>query len=1068
MKSSLARIGFFLLITLEFAFGGLTGKIAGTIKDAETDEMLSGVNVYLEGTTLGAASDADGYYVILNVPPGTYTLVASMIGYERTEITNIRVAIDLTTTLNLELYSTVLGLGEVTVVAERPVIAPDVSASQVNIQAETIMQMPVISVTEVIGLQAGIEGLEIRGSESYQNLFIVDGLLLTDERRNLPYTAISLSSVKEIQIQTGGFNAEYGNVRSGVINVITKEGDRKRYSGTATVRYNPPTPKHFGPSIFDPNTYATRPFLDDDVCWTGTTSGAWDKYQQRQYRQFKGWNATAEALIADQDPTNDLSPTALQRLWKWEKRRQGDIDIPDYTIDMGFGGPIPIIGPKLGNLRFYLSARSEQEAFIYPLSRDSYNENMTQLKLTSDIGQSMKLTVSGLYGEIHSVSPAQWTTPPEGNYFRSVYGLASDVLGDSPNDMVYMPGYYNPMAIYRTVLGAHFSHILSDRTYYDVSVQYMFNQYYTDRTADRDTTRKYEIVPDYYYADEAPYGYYAEILDSFTDGMRMGGWMGFSWDRSRNSTFTFKSDLTSQINPVNQVKTGFHLVYNAQRINSANLSAKDTWTYFLEWERFPYRVSAYLQDKIEIKEFIANLGLRLDHSNANGTWYDLEPYDDLLTRGKGDKIDELATKTENEGLWYLSPRLGISYPIMVNSKLYFNYGHFRQSAQNSYRFRLNRKQSGAIYQIGDPDLPPSKTVAYELGFEQNILDMYLLRIAGYYKDVTEQPSWSRYLTKNRNVDVYRAMSDSYEDIRGLELTLEKRTGGLITGFINYTYSVSSSGYFGYRNYYQDLTEQLDDIALNPDQSKPHPIPYLRLNLNIHIPTTFGPRFLGLYPIGGWNANFLGNWRAGSYFTYNPQLLPGIVDNVQWTDYYNADLRFSKTVQIYRAQVQLFVDISNLFNFKTFSDAGFAGSEDRDQYMASLHLPFEEGAEHGDDQPGDYRKHGVDFAPIETVGDLSRVVPISRVIYYNTSGEEYLDANGNSVWDTGETFTDLNENGSYDGPGTYWQYKEESWGLVDEGYLDQVLEDRAYIDMPNFTYFTFLNPRQITVGIKVNF
>jgi len=79
---------------------GQTGKIAGTISDAKTGEALIGVNVYLENKNIGAASDEKGYYVILNIPPGEYTLIASMIGYRSMKVTNIRVAVDRTTNYN--------------------------------------------------------------------------------------------------------------------------------------------------------------------------------------------------------------------------------------------------------------------------------------------------------------------------------------------------------------------------------------------------------------------------------------------------------------------------------------------------------------------------------------------------------------------------------------------------------------------------------------------------------------------------------------------------------------------------------------------------------------------------------------------------------------------------------------------------------------------------------------------------------------------------------------------------------------------------------------------------------
>jgi len=370
-----------LILILLFAIcavlqAGTTGKIAGVVKDAANGEPLPGVNVFLEGTTLGAATDENGFYYIINVPPGDYTLKIDYIGYAEHQVTDVVVKIDLTTNVNISLKSEIL-LGEtVTVVAERPVVTRDISNSQMNVEAKVIETMPVQTVDQVLTLQAGVEygsrGLIIRGGGANQTVFMIDGLSQNDERSNYPYTAVSLSSVEEVQLQTGGFNAEYGQARSGIVNVVTKEGGRKQYNGTVTVRISPPAKKHFGPSIYDPYSFFNRPYFDPDVMWAGTHSGAWDSYMQRQYPSFHGWIAESEALLADDDPSNDLTPEGALRVFEWYRRRQGDIKKPDYVIDMGFGGPMPLISNNLGNLRFFLSYFKEQDMFVFPLSRDAY------------------------------------------------------------------------------------------------------------------------------------------------------------------------------------------------------------------------------------------------------------------------------------------------------------------------------------------------------------------------------------------------------------------------------------------------------------------------------------------------------------------------------------------------------------------------------------------------------------------------------------------------------------------------------------------------------------------------
>ena len=190
---------------------------------------------------------------------------------------------------------------------------------------------------------------------------MVDGLVLNDERTSEPTTGIPLSAIQDISLQTGGFGAEYRNARSGVINVVTREGSKEKYSGTFSFRRSPAGQKHFGMSPYEAESFWFKPYLDDEVCWTGTNNGSWDQYQQRQYPAFDGWNSVSEQTLADDNPDNDLTPSGAKKLFSWEHRKQGAIQLPDFNIDAGFGGPVPFVSSKLGNLRFYFSTRQEQE-----------------------------------------------------------------------------------------------------------------------------------------------------------------------------------------------------------------------------------------------------------------------------------------------------------------------------------------------------------------------------------------------------------------------------------------------------------------------------------------------------------------------------------------------------------------------------------------------------------------------------------------------------------------------------------------------------------------------------------
>ena len=315
-----SRKALFFLVMLSMvtisAFGQ-SGKISGRVTD-QSNQPLPGVNIVLVGSVQGSVSDSEGFYTILNVVPGTYDVRATFIGFTPQTVSTVRVNIDQTSTVNFSLTEETVGLDEVFVTAEAPVVQADVSNSQLNVSAEEIEALPVSSVSSVVGLQAGIQGLSVRGSGTSELSFSLNGLTLRDERDNTPYTNISLASVQEVQVQTGGFNAEYGNVRSGVVNVITKEGSADRYEVDAIMRYSAPANKHFGPLANDPDSYWIRPYIDPDVAYTGTTSGGWDEATQSQYPEFAGWISVADELQQDDNPDNDLSPEALLQAFKWQ------------------------------------------------------------------------------------------------------------------------------------------------------------------------------------------------------------------------------------------------------------------------------------------------------------------------------------------------------------------------------------------------------------------------------------------------------------------------------------------------------------------------------------------------------------------------------------------------------------------------------------------------------------------------------------------------------------------------------------------------------------------------------
>jgi outer membrane receptor for ferrienterochelin and colicin len=211
-------------------FSGTTGKIAGQIIDKANGEPLIGVNVILQGTTMGATTDLDGYYLILNLPPGKYNVQFLYIGYREVITSGINVNVDLTTTLNMEMETETMELEEaIQVVAEREMVQRDLTSSQSTVTAEDITSIPTEQFEEVLQLQAGVTrgdngSIHIRGGRSSEVGYWVDGVSVTDSYDNSNGVEIENNAVQSLQVISGTFNAEYGQSMSGIINIVTKDG----------------------------------------------------------------------------------------------------------------------------------------------------------------------------------------------------------------------------------------------------------------------------------------------------------------------------------------------------------------------------------------------------------------------------------------------------------------------------------------------------------------------------------------------------------------------------------------------------------------------------------------------------------------------------------------------------------------------------------------------------------------------------------------------------------------------------------------------------------------------------
>ena len=995
VKKLISRI-ILLLIIFPFMLVnvyGINSKITGKVTDVETGEPLVGVNVIIVGTTMGAATDIEGDFLILNVPSGNYTVKASMIGFTTVTQTDVLVSTGRSIIVNFDLSLALIEGEEVVVVAERDYIKHDVSSSEVSATAEEIVSLPMAtSVQDFLKVQAGIEDDLVRGGGIDQTGFVLDGMPMNDNYSNKPLIPINLSSIKEVSMITGGFNAEYGNIRSGLIQITTKDADIENYHGSADFRYTPSYQKHSGPSYFSDDHFYLRSYLDPDVAFDGTESGAWDEYTQQQNIKFEGWNRIAEKLANDENPDNDLTPEQLRDLFRYENALNGSekygqnireyANKPDYFLDMSFGGPVPFISKELGGLSFFSSFTSQRKMFALPTARDYYGEDNLFLKFSSQLSSSMKLRVQGSLSKIQTVANNSGGSLEFNMYLDDEL----DILGlGTNNSLMYNPDRLTKLDIDRSLLGISFDHVLSPKTFYTIRYSVAGFQNSSVLPPARDTSTVAYFGVDslgnpFGPIDHVPYGQLEPGLDRsdlVSTGFSTSNGTGQEYhDQSYGSTHNFRFDLTSQVSKEHQIKTGVEFniddMYGRYELN---------WNFepdnnrLAEWNVSPIRASAYVQDKIEFEGFIANVGVRLDYSNPNTTWFNSDhPYSPIFSAYYRDVILTESPKSEVSDQFKISPRLGISHPINEYAKLYFNYGHFYSMSQslNLYEIRFGSQNEGVEY-LGNPSLDIPLTVAYELGADFDIAKMFAVHIAGYYKDVSNQVGGISYTNLDKTVDYTTFANNNYADIMGFEIKIEKRFGEWITGWANYNYMVSTSGYLGRANYYQDFLKQMNEGLYNPKQEIPLARPYARANIRISTPEKFGPEFSGRYPFGGWHFGWLFAYKSGSYETWDPLETNEFQDNIQWEPFYEVDLRISKTIDLGIGRMTIFLDVNNIFDIQQLSSRSFSSKNDKELYLMSLKLPMYSGSEgyaeedysalgmlSGNDKPGELRSGSKDY------------------------------------------------------------------------------------------------------------
>ena len=310
MVLALAVVG----LTANVAISQTTGGIEGTVTDAN-DAPLPGASIDLRSPSLqggrSAVTNSAGHFRFPVIPPGTYTVTCALSGFKKVEKRGVTVNLDTTATVVIRMEISVTQ--EIVVSGEAPVVDTSDAATGLNIRQDEVQKLPLgrnyaqaVELNPGVGIDSGdTQGraiaFSIYGATSIENQYLVDGVNTTNVIRGFQGKGISPEFVEEVQIKTGGYEAEYGRAMGGIINVVTKSGGND-FHGDAFGYFNS----------------------------TGLTAAS--KANAATDQNFKTWNQLPGVDTTQQDVQDfgaDLGGYALKdRLWFFGayNRVQGTVD----------------------------------------------------------------------------------------------------------------------------------------------------------------------------------------------------------------------------------------------------------------------------------------------------------------------------------------------------------------------------------------------------------------------------------------------------------------------------------------------------------------------------------------------------------------------------------------------------------------------------------------------------------------------------------------------------------------------------------------------------------------------
>ncbi len=911
-----------LLLVPIFLFAQSSGKIAGVVVDKSTGDPLPGVNVILEGTTMGSSTDIDGYYVILNVPVGVYTIRANYIGYKDVVIENVRVSAGITTEINFQLEPTTLELEEAVVVtAERPLVEKNVTQSISLITNKQIEALPVRGFTNLLQIANSVvvqdNEIHIRGGRVDEVGYYLDGASTVNPLTNRQAVHVIQEAVEEFQVLAGGYTAEFGGANAGIIRTELKTGTQQFHTSfmLETDKFAKEGEKFLGTYSYGHHTGVATisgPLFSKKIRFF--LAGENQYRRDRQVRFSKGFEFHN---LVDQNPANPAV--------------SGDNPHPDtiavYKYPDGFT----------------------------PHNKDNlYAINGT---LLFDF-QPVRFRIGG------------------------VWQSQNTMINSRP--MLSMLNHRNVSDQYNSMLiTGKLTHVLSPTTYYELNLSYFNSKLERlDDYFDNEWTKWYDSTAvakhtngKVIYRDK-----YRPMYDLLLAGFpieREGDPSNY-YRIQKQKYLGGALDFVSQIGRHHEVKAGLEArKYTLRRFSvqpsAISLGEKygtykkapiDEWasaayatgygydfygneidadknygdSLYIEGPKQPMFMAFYVQDKIEFNDLIINAGLRFDYFDT----------DDKTLKNPANPEIDAKTKYIKKSAWkdvdpfkQVSPRLGFSFPVSERTVFYMQYGKFIQMPRlnniyfSSYEYRRQIVVGGNYYlnPVGF-GIEPVRTTSYEIGFRQQLSAYAAFDVSGFYRNVKGQVQLDKVRPEpGALIQAYDVRTNGdFATTKGMEFRLTLRRVNRVMAQVNYTYTSAEgtgSSETSYHGAVYRVTEK-PTIVRPLDYNQKHrgsivldyrfgkndggPI-FQRFGANLLFTFSSGhPYTLVYFPPGGQ----VNAYNAGVDYMLDTRsrqaLEPLNASTTPWT--FNVDMRLDKSFTLFsNLDLTLYVRVTNLFNTK---------------------------------------------------------------------------------------------------------------------------------------------------------